>query len=258
MTESQKLYKQLKNTNIEKGEVDGECLSELLDCIMSELKSRKTSEFIDKIYTACMQYAYFPEQNKRTMSEIRVRPDSMDICGTDAVLIIEMLSMKIENSDCENSSAYKLNKERLFSKYSIKPREAKSRLSRALEKINQNLRQQGALAHFGKNADISSEVVHRDRSGHNLANAAEKMQAAHKTENVSTMNIDDEAAAMLKKTEEKCNAMTASAEKQAQSIIEKARERVNAMEAELDSVSASVKRAMNALNEANTALHDIK
>lgn len=258
------LYDKLKQIRITTGEVDEVLLSELLDNIIMELRSKKSSEFLDRLYTACMQYAFLPENNRKTMTEIRVKTDALGICGTDAMLIFEMLSARIQNADCEATEEYKKNVSRLFSSYTMSPLAVRNRLSRTIEEINVHLRQQIALAHFG----MKSRFYSPDKqTAADIININIKEEAKAIADEVG--GVDDGAkieeriaqrlVAVLKLTREKCDDMLNTADRQAELIVEKARARARVLAMESRSeMNESIKGILLSLSETNKAVMDIQ
>ena len=227
------LYGELKNKVVATGKVDKEILSELLDTTVAELKTKKTSIFVNRLYTSCMQYAYFPAQDKKTMAEIRVKPVDMGMSGTDAMILLEMISMKVECAECEKDEKFTQLYDRLFSPYIMRQGIMKMKLDRVLEKMNLSLCQQGALAHFGKNAHVE-ETKHRERGGEQVSasestdtktEVTPELRAAveEKAGAAIAAALEEKAAAVMAKTREKCINMTREAQQKADTIINEAK-----------------------------------
>lgn len=227
------LYSELKNKVVATAKVDKEILSELLDATVAELKTQKTSAFVNRLYTSCMQYAYFPAQDKKTMAEIRIRPVDMGMSGTDAMILLEMISMKVECAECEKTESFKLACDRLFSAYMMRPGAVRIKLDKVLEKMNLSLCQQGALAHFGKNANVE-ETKHRERGGERVSvsestgtktEVTPELRAAveEKAGAAIAAALEEKAAAVMTKTREKCANMTREAQKKADTILKEAK-----------------------------------
>ena len=235
------VYEELKAAAIEKGAVDEKSLKELLNIMFHELKRTKRSDFLDVLYTSCLHYTYLPKQNKRTYPEIHIKPMSTGTSGTDAMLLIELLAMRLASDKYTDTEEYKTTRDRLFSSFVYKPSAVDRKLRKQFKAMNTMLCQQNALAHFGSD-EQKAKYAHMTDAETSYADKAEKVIEA--AENTAAETPDEKAARMLDATKKECLAMLAKADAEAAGIIERARKRERILTEE---TNAQLTRDLNAL-----------
>lgn len=243
------LYEILKSNAIEKSATDEKVLAELLNTMLYELKTTKRSDFLDSLYTACLHYAFLPHKNKRTYPEVRIKPVSMGISGTDAMLLIQLLDMRAESENCAEKDEYKALAGKLFTSYVMKPSKVNKQLGRTFRHMNTILCQQGALAHFGSEEQKAKYTTSVDAR----TNAAmAKAVSVNVQDAVSTDDAKEKAVKIMEAVKAQCAEMIAKAQDEADGIVERARSRERIMAQERNAaIERNLAELLSAVTESN-------